>query len=44
MMQAKVNSNDLDNIRNEINRISIESNNRAQSMSRDLDTVMTQMG
>jgi len=44
MMQAKVNSSDLDNIKNEISRVSIESNNRAQTMSRDLDTVMTQMG
>jgi len=44
MIQSKANSSEIDNIRNEISRISIESNSRAQTMSHDLDTVMTQMG
>lgn len=44
MIQTKANSTELDNIRSEISRISCDCNSRAQTMGRDLDSVMTQMG
>lgn len=44
MIQSKANSADLENIRSDLSRISCDCNSRANTMSRDLDTVITSMG